>query len=68
MKNLEMKLNLTKKYIGSKQSDYEYKHRKCIKQIDAIDDELAKLYSFNKKEIFYIKNFAKKYRIGAKND
>ena len=35
-KQLEEKLEQTKKYIGTKQSDYEYKHRDCKKEIDNI--------------------------------
>ena len=59
---LEKKLEETKKYIGSKQTDYEYKHKLCKQVIDKIDDNLAVLYKLNEKEVSYVKSFATKYR------
>lgn len=68
-KKLERKLEKTKKYIGSKQTNYEYKHKLCKDIIDKIDDCIAKEYKLNKEEIEYCKNFALKYRVGeGKND
>lgn len=61
---LEEKLEKTKKYIGTKQTDYEYKHKFCKPEIDAIDNALAKEYNLTQKELQYIKNFALKYRMG----
>lgn len=65
---LEHKLEKTKKYIGTKQVDYEYKHRLCKDVIDEIDDELAKIYNITNEELNYIKSFALKYRTGGNND
>ena len=59
---LENKLEETKKYIGSKQIDYEYKHKMCKKEINNIDVLIGKIYNFTDEEIEYIKNFAIKYR------
>lgn len=63
-KKLELKLEETKKYIGSKQTEYEYKHKHCKAIIDEIDDILAVDYGIIKNEVNYIKNFASKYRLG----
>lgn len=62
-KKLEGKLEKTKKYIGSKQTNYEYKHKLCKDIIDKIDDCIGKEYNLNEKEIEYCKNFALKYRV-----
>ena len=65
---LERRLEQTKKYIGSKQADYEYKHKECKEEIDAIDDLLADVYDLTQEELTYIKNFALKYRMGSGAD
>lgn len=62
---LETKLEDTKKYIGSKQVDYEYKHKLCKDVINKIDDELKEVYSLTDDELDYIKSFALKYRMGG---
>lgn len=62
---LENKLEGTKKYIGSKQTEYEYKHKFCKDIIDKIDDKIAGIYGFTDEELAYIKNFASKYRMGG---
>ncbi len=68
-KKLEDKLERTKKYIGSKQTNYEYKHKLCKNIIDEIDDCIGKAYKLNKDEIEYCKNFALKYRVSeGRND
>lgn len=68
-KSLQSKLEKTKVYVGTKQSEYEYKHKLCKYEIDAIDDKLANIYGFSSEELIYIKNFALKYRIGdSSND
>ena len=64
--DLENKLEETKEYIGSKQVDYEYKHKNCKNEIDLIDNELAKLYKITDEELKYIKEFAINYRKGEK--
>lgn len=67
-KRLEQRLEDTKKYIGTKQVDYEYKHKECKSEIDEIDDLLAEVYELTDEELHYIKNFALKYRIGSGAD
>ena len=62
---LENKLEETKKYIGTKQTEYEYKHKYCKKIIDKIDKKLAKIYDLSDDELEYIQNFAIKYRLGG---
>jgi len=61
-KRLENKLEKTKKYIGTKQTEYEYKHKLCKDVIDEIDNELAITYNITDEELNYIKNFSLKYR------
>lgn len=68
-KKLENKLEKTKKYIGSKQTNYEYKHKLCKNIIDEIDDYIGREYKLSNNEIKYCKNFALKYRVSeGKND
>lgn len=67
-KNLEDKLESTKKFIGTKQVDYEYKHKDCKNEIDIIDEKLAQIYELTNEEIHYIKNYALKYRLGSGAD
>lgn len=62
---LDKKLEDTKIFIGSKQTDYEYKHKECIDVIHEIDDYINSLYGLTNKESNYIKNFSYKYRIGG---
>ena len=62
---LENKLEKTKKYIGTKQTEYEYKHKYCKKIIDKIDNKLAQIYGLTEDELKYIENFAIKYRLGG---
>ena len=64
-KELEDKLERTKKYVGSKQTEYEYKHKYCKDIIDKIDNKLAKIYGLTSEELNYIKEFAIKYRMGG---
>lgn len=61
-KKLEKKLEKTKRYIGTKQVEYEYKHRLCKDVIDQIDDNISGIYKITNEEINYIKNYALKYR------
>ena len=67
-KSLEIKLEETKKYIGTKQTAYEYKHKLCKVEIDEIDDYLATIYQLSPEELDYVKNFALKYRISGGAD
>ena len=64
MIKLETKLEQTKVYVGTKQVDYEYKHKECKNIIDEIDDELSKVFNITKSQLHYVKNFALKYRLG----
>ena len=64
MKRLEEKLEKTKVYVGTKQVDYEYKHKECKDIIDEIDNEIAKIYKLSKTQLNYIKKFGLKYRLG----
>ena len=61
---LEDKLEKTKVFVGTKQVDYEYKHKSCKDIIDEIDNELAKIYNLSQTQLEYIKNFGLKYRLG----
>ena len=60
---LENRLENTKEYVGTKQVDYEYKHKLCKDIIDEIDNELKSVYKLSVSELNYIKNFNEKYRI-----
>lgn len=62
-KKLEKDLEKNKKYIGSKQVDYEYKHKYSKKIIDEIDDIIGDAYELTKKEKDYIKKYAYIYRM-----
>lgn len=68
--SLAKKLEKTKVYVGTKQTEYEYKHNACVKEVHAIDDYINSLYRLTDEESEYIKNFAYRYRIsgGAKKD
>lgn len=69
MHRLDTELERTKVYVGTKQVDYEYKHKACKSIIDEIDDQLAIVYKLSDTQRDYIKNFALKYRTsdGTKN-
>lgn len=60
---LEKDLEKNKKYIGSKQVEYEYKHKYSKSIIDDIDRIIGKIYNFTDEEIEYIINYAYKYRM-----
>lgn len=64
MQRLDAELEKTKVYVGTKQVDYEYKHKLCKSIIDEIDNQLAVVYKLSSKQCDYIKNFALKYRTG----
>ncbi|WMI82347.1 Eco57I restriction-modification methylase domain-containing protein [Anaerotignum sp. MB30-C6] len=64
-KKLEDKLEETKKYVGTKQTEYEYKHKECVNEIHEIDDYINRLYGLTEEESLYIKNFAFRYRVGG---
>lgn len=60
---LERKLERTKKYIGSVQTQYEYKHRECKPEIDAIDVALQEIYGLTDDEVAFLKEYKLKYRM-----
>lgn len=62
---LENKLEATKKYVGTKQTDYEYKHKECINEIHEIDNYINRLFGLSEEENLYVKNFAFRYRVGG---
>ena len=62
---LENQLEETKLYVGTKQTEYEYKHKECVDTIHQIDDYINTLYGLSEEEGLYIKNFAYRYRIGG---
>ena len=62
---LDAKLEATKVYVGTKQTEYEYKHRSCLEEIHAIDDVINHLFGLTEEESDYIKDFALRYRISG---
>jgi hypothetical protein len=62
---LENQLEETKLYVGTRQTEYEYKHKECVDTIHQIDDYINALYGLSEEEGLYIKNFAYRYRIGG---
>lgn len=64
-KKLERQLEKTKRYVGTKQTEYEYKHKECTSEIHEIDDLICKLYGLTDEETIYIKNFAYRYRVSG---
>lgn len=65
---LRNKLEETKVYVGTKQTEYEYKHKECIKEIHAIDTFINGLFGLTDEESDYIKNFAFRYRTSGGTD
>lgn len=60
---LEVSLEKNKKYIGSKQTEYEYKHKLSKGIIDKIDKVLAQYYGFTEEEYKYIIDYNLSYRM-----
>lgn len=60
--NLRLRLEETKVFVGTVQTEYEYKHKLCIPEIHAIDDFINGLFGLTEEESEYIKGFAFKYR------
>ena len=63
-KTLELHLEENKEYVGTKQTDYEYYHKKSKHIIDDIDRVLAQHYNLTEEELDFIMNYAIKYRMG----
>ena len=64
---LECHLEENKEYVGTKQTDYEYYHKKSKHIIDDIDRVLRQHYGFTDEELDFITNYAIKYRMGLGN-
>ena len=64
-RQLEEKLEQTKVYVGTKQTEYIYKHRDCVKEIHQVDDRIADLFGLTAEENAYVKDFAYRYRISG---
>ena len=58
-------LEKNKKYIGSKQTEYEYKHKYSKAIIDQIDDMLAPIFGLDDRELEYVKRYTEKYRVNT---
>lgn len=64
-KKLEERLEKTKQYVGTKQTEFEYKHKDCIDEIHEIDDLVCQFYGLTEEEKIHVKNFAFRYRVGG---
>ena len=62
---LENRLEETKAYVGTRQTEYEYKHKDCVAEIGRIDDYINELYGLTLEESRYIREFAYRYRTGG---
>ena len=62
--SLEFDLEENKEYVGTRQTDYEYYHKKSKHIIDDIDHVLAQHYDLTGEELDFIINYAIKYRMG----
>lgn len=60
-------LEKTKEEVNTKQTLYEYKHRKCKANIDMLDDFLAQMYDLSEDEVLYIKSYKENYRLGIES-
>ncbi|MDD1403712.1 Eco57I restriction-modification methylase domain-containing protein [Ligilactobacillus salivarius] len=58
------RLEKTKVYVGTVQTEFEYKHRYAFDILDEIDTILADIYNLDEDELLEVKNFARKYRGG----
>lgn len=63
--DLMCELEKNKKYIGSKQTEFEYKHKYSKSTIDKIDDVIADLFNLSCDEVTYIKEYTEKYRLNT---
>lgn len=59
---LETDLEEKKEYVGTKQTEYEYKHKNCTEIIHQIDDEINNIFDLTEQESLYIKQFAYRFR------
>lgn len=66
--DLLKRLEETRVFVGTAQTDYEYKHKECIREIHAIDDYINALFGLTDEQSRYIKEFAYKYRMSGGAD
>jgi hypothetical protein len=62
-KRLESELELTKRRIDSKQTDFEYQHKLVKVTIDTFDKFFADYFEFTEQEVKYIRQYQEKYRL-----
>ncbi len=62
---LETNLELNKKKIDSKQTEFEYQHKKDKILIDKIDLSFKEYFYFTEVEIEYLKNYQLKFRLNG---
>lgn len=65
---LRERLEATKVFVGTRQTEYEYKHKACLKEIHAIDDFVNAVFLLSEEESTYIKEFAFRYRTSGGTD
>ena len=65
---LSKDLEKNKRYIGSKQVEYEYLHKKSKTIIDEIDLLFAEYYGFTQDELSFILNYNLSYRMSDEYD
>ena len=63
--SLQNKLEETKVYVGTRQTEYEYKHKNCLNVIYEIDEFVNEIFGLTKEQSDYIKEYALKYRTGG---
>lgn len=63
---LESRLELTKKRVNTKQTEFEYKHVESLDVIEEIDHAVNQIYGLTPSESEYVRNFAIEYRTGRK--
>lgn len=63
VKELENDLEKNKEYIGSRQTEFVYKHKKSKNIIDKINGKLAFLFDLTKEEVYFLQNYNLKYRM-----
>lgn len=61
--DVEQSLEKTKKYIGSKQVAFEYKHKLIKKKIDLIDQVLSEILNLTNLELNFIVEYNLNYRM-----
>jgi hypothetical protein len=64
-KELETNLELNKRKIDTKQTEFEYQHKKDKALIDKIDLLFKDYFAFTETEIAYLKNYQLKFRLNG---